>query len=81
MGGKFPASSLKQQQVNAYRMLEKEKMNKSLNDYITISSQLKVIHSMASFMFIALLALLSFYRSKGEESPFLLDLLIYINDL
>ncbi|CAL9100940.1 unnamed protein product [Musa acuminata var. zebrina] len=41
LGGKFPASSLKQQQVNAYRMLEKEKMNKSLNDYITISSQLK----------------------------------------
>ncbi|URE05566.1 U-box domain-containing protein [Musa troglodytarum] len=41
LGGKFPASSLKQQQVNAYRMLEKDKMNKSLNDYITTGSQLK----------------------------------------
>ncbi|KAJ8506292.1 hypothetical protein OPV22_007178 [Ensete ventricosum] len=41
LGGKFPARSLKQQQVNAYRMLEKDKMNKSLNDYITTSSQLK----------------------------------------
>lgn len=42
LGGKFPTSSLTTQQVDAYRMLERDKMNKSLNEYITLCSQMKV---------------------------------------
>ncbi|KAG6474876.1 hypothetical protein ZIOFF_064092 [Zingiber officinale] len=42
LGGKFPTSSLTTQQVDAYRMLERDKMNKSLNEYINLCSQMKV---------------------------------------
>ncbi|XP_074559055.1 U-box domain-containing protein 33-like [Curcuma longa] len=42
MGGMFPVSSLTTQQVNAYRMLERDKMNKSLNEYINLCSEMKV---------------------------------------
>ncbi|KAG6496124.1 hypothetical protein ZIOFF_043972 [Zingiber officinale] len=42
MGGKFPESCLTTQQVNAYRMLERDKMNKSLNAYINLCSEMKV---------------------------------------
>ncbi|WOL06078.1 U-box domain-containing protein 33-like [Canna indica] len=42
LGGKFPASSLKQHKVDAYRVIERAKMHRSLNEYITICSQLKV---------------------------------------
>ncbi|KAG1355025.1 U-box domain-containing protein 33 [Cocos nucifera] len=42
LGGRFPASSLQPQQVNAYRQIERDKMNKSLDEYIALCSQLKV---------------------------------------
>ncbi|KAJ0966667.1 hypothetical protein J5N97_023584 [Dioscorea zingiberensis] len=41
MGGKFPASQLTEQQVNAYWQIEKEKMNKTLDEYLLLCSQLK----------------------------------------
>ncbi|KAL6323104.1 hypothetical protein AAG906_027365 [Vitis piasezkii] len=36
MGGKFPASKLKEQEVKAYRDLERQDMHKILNDYLLI---------------------------------------------
>ncbi|KAJ9681459.1 hypothetical protein PVL29_020364 [Vitis rotundifolia] len=39
MGGKFPASKLKEQEVRAYRDLERQDMHKILNDYLLICRQ------------------------------------------
>lgn len=41
MGSKFPASQLAEQQVKAYRQVEKQKMNKGLDEYLLFCSQLK----------------------------------------
>ncbi|KAJ0967154.1 hypothetical protein J5N97_024071 [Dioscorea zingiberensis] len=42
MGAMFPVSQLKEQQVRAYRQLEREKMNESLHEYLQLCQQLKV---------------------------------------
>uniref|UniRef100_A0A1D1XQJ3 RING-type E3 ubiquitin transferase n=1 Tax=Anthurium amnicola TaxID=1678845 RepID=A0A1D1XQJ3_9ARAE len=36
LGGKFPASQLTKQQVNAYRLQEREKMNTTLHEYLLL---------------------------------------------
>ncbi|KAM0942055.1 putative protein kinase RLK-Pelle-RLCK-IXb family [Dioscorea sansibarensis] len=41
MGSKFPASQLAEQHVKAYRQVEKQKMNKGLDEYLLFCSQLK----------------------------------------
>lgn len=43
VGTKFPPSSLKEEEVEAYRELERQTMHKSLNDYILICQRLGVI--------------------------------------
>ncbi|XP_054784245.1 U-box domain-containing protein 33-like isoform X2 [Prosopis cineraria] len=40
MGTKFPASSLKEDEVEAYRELERQNMHKSINEYILFSSRM-----------------------------------------
>ncbi|XP_041028646.1 U-box domain-containing protein 33-like [Juglans microcarpa x Juglans regia] len=40
MGTKFPASSMKEQEVRAYRELEKQNMQKILNEYLLICRQM-----------------------------------------
>ncbi|KAG6666875.1 U-box domain-containing protein 33-like isoform X2 [Carya illinoinensis] len=40
MGTKFPASSLKEQEVRAYREVEKQNMQKILNEYLLICHQM-----------------------------------------
>lgn len=42
LGGKFPASQLTEQQVDAYRQHEKEKINKVLDEYLLICTVAKV---------------------------------------
>ncbi|KAH0469558.1 hypothetical protein IEQ34_001116 [Dendrobium chrysotoxum] len=42
VGAKFPASQLKEQEVIAFRQLDREKMNKSLDDYLLVCSELKI---------------------------------------
>ncbi|PQQ17296.1 hypothetical protein Pyn_08764 [Prunus yedoensis var. nudiflora] len=42
MGGWFPASSLKDEEVRAYREIEKQNMNKILEDYLRICRQMGV---------------------------------------
>lgn len=42
VGAMFPVSQLKEQQVRAYRQLEREKTNESLDEYMQVCQQLKV---------------------------------------
>ncbi|WOL10105.1 U-box domain-containing protein 33-like isoform X1 [Canna indica] len=42
MGGKFPATVLRSEQVSAYRQSERAKMNKKLEEYLAVCSHLKV---------------------------------------
>ncbi|KAG6663518.1 U-box domain-containing protein 33-like [Carya illinoinensis] len=42
MGTKFPASSMKEQEVRAYRKLERQNMQKILDDYLLICRQMGV---------------------------------------
>ncbi|KAL0927180.1 hypothetical protein M5K25_001343 [Dendrobium thyrsiflorum] len=42
LGAKFPASQLKEQEVIAFRQLDREKMNKSLDNYLLVCSELKI---------------------------------------
>ncbi|PKA48043.1 U-box domain-containing protein 33 [Apostasia shenzhenica] len=42
LGGKFPVSQLQDQQVRAFRQSEREKMNKNMDDYMSMCSQQKV---------------------------------------
>ncbi|KAI0528685.1 hypothetical protein KFK09_001227 [Dendrobium nobile] len=42
LGAKFPASQLKEQEVIAFQQLDREKMNKSLDDYLLVCSELKI---------------------------------------
>ncbi|OVA14018.1 Protein kinase domain [Macleaya cordata] len=42
MGGKFPADKLKPEEVTAFRDLERQKMIRSLNEYLLICSQVGV---------------------------------------
>lgn len=58
MGGSFLASSLSAVQVSAYRQMERDKMNKRLDEYLAVCSRLKVSLGVSSFHFINLLCLL-----------------------
>lgn len=42
MGAKFPANQLKEEQVKGYRLLEMQKMNKTLDEYLALCSHAKI---------------------------------------
>lgn len=43
VGTKFPASSLKEQEVRAYREIERQNMHETLDDYLLICQRMGVI--------------------------------------
>ena len=43
MGAKFPASSLKDQEVRAYREMERQNVHKTLDEYLRICQRMGVI--------------------------------------
>lgn len=43
VGAKFPASSLKEQEVRAYREIERQNMHKTLDEYLRICYRMGVI--------------------------------------
>lgn len=49
VGGKFPADKLKDEEVTAYRDLERQKMNRGLNEYLLFCAQLGVIFLLPLF--------------------------------
>lgn len=43
VGAKFPASSLKEQEVRAYREIERQSMHKTLDEYLLFCRRMGVI--------------------------------------
>jgi len=43
VGAKFPASSLKDQEVQAYREMERQNVHKTLDEYLRICQRMGVI--------------------------------------
>ncbi|KAJ1379995.1 hypothetical protein SESBI_46414 [Sesbania bispinosa] len=44
MGAKFPASSLKEQEVRAFREIERQNMHKTLDEYLRICQRMGKLH-------------------------------------
>jgi len=44
VGGRWPASSLQEQELRAYREIERQNMNKALIDYLSICRQMGVVY-------------------------------------
>lgn len=45
VGTRFPASSVKEQEVQAFREIERQNMHKTLDDYLLICQRMGVIYA------------------------------------